>query len=109
MFTRTAFFEGHILEGMEEAFFVAVESHLLPIWRRLPHAQKVRLFWPVTCDEDTPAVFLIQQIDYPSLAAIEEAMASPVREEARLAHQSIMSMYEGRHYHLVCRRQEADC
>lgn len=104
MFTRTALFEGKILEGQEDAFFSAVEERLLPIWQRLPRVQDVRLYKPVRRDADAPEIFLVLEIDYPSIEAIEEAMASPERELAKSAHEAIMPMYEGRHYHLVSLR-----
>ena len=104
MFTRSAIFEGLIRPAFEDQFFTEVERRLLPIWRRLPHATEVRLFRPVIRDADAPSIFLVQEIDYPSLEAIDEAMASPVREAARAAHERLMHMYEGRHYHLISRR-----
>lgn len=104
MFTRSAIFEGLIHSGFQDIFFKEIEQRLLPIWRQLPHAGEVRIFRPVRRDEDAPSIFLIQEIDYPSLEAIDEAMASPVREEARAAHETLLHMYNGRHYHLISRK-----
>ncbi len=104
MYTRSAIFEGTIRPGLEEAFYAEVERTLLPIWRRLPHALSVRLHRPVRRDDGVRAVFLIQEIDYPSLEAIDAAMASSVRDEARAAHERIMPMYDGTHHHIVSAR-----
>lgn len=104
MYTRSAIFEGRVLPGKEEEFEKGLTERLLPAWRQMLHAQDVRLFRPVRQDEETPAVFLVQEIDYPSLEAIDEALNSPRKEAAVAAHHSIMHLYEGRHYHFVYRR-----
>ncbi|UVC15060.1 hypothetical protein [Mesorhizobium onobrychidis] len=75
----------------------------MPIWRQLPHAEEIRTFRPVRRDEHARSIFFVLEIDYPSLEAIDEAMASPVREEARAAHETL-HMYNGRHYHLISRK-----
>ncbi|MTI18576.1 hypothetical protein E1162_15130 [Rhodobacteraceae bacterium RKSG542] len=104
MYTRRAIFEGKIHEGQEEAFYQAVEERMLPIWKQMPNAQDVRLFRPENVDWDERPVFLIQEIDYPSMAAIEEAMNSPMRDQAKAAHDTILHFYEGRHYHVISKR-----
>ena len=101
MITRTAIFEGRIKPGFEERFFAAVEQRLAPLWRRFPHARNVRLLKVTTADTDAPPILMIQQIDYPSQAALEEAIASPVRAEARVLTLELMEMFEGRFYHVV--------
>ena len=104
MYTRSAIFEGSILPGKEAEFEQAVTERLLPAWRQMLHAQDVRLYWPERQDDDTPQIFLVQEIDYPSLEAIDEALSSSRRETAAEAHKSVMHLYEGRHYHFVYRR-----
>jgi hypothetical protein len=101
MITRMAIFEGRVKPGFEEQFFAAIETRLAPLWRRFPHALAVRWVRVTGKDEDAPPIALIQQIDYPSLAALEEAIASPVRSEARAVTMELMKMFEGRFYHVV--------
>lgn len=101
MYTRSAIFTGRIRAGHEEEFYAAVSDRLLPAWRQMLHAQEVRLYRPVRKDEGAPEVFLVQEIDYPSLDAIDEALASPRREMAREALESVQHLYEGSHYHYV--------
>lgn len=104
MFTRSAIFTGRILEGRVEEFYTAVEERLLPAWRQMLHATDVRLYMPVRQDDGAPQVFLIQEIDYPSLEAIDEALRSSRREIAREALESVQHLYEGYHYHYVYRK-----
>ena len=101
MFTRSAIFEGAIRPGKEDAFYKVIEEDLLAIWRRMPNVLDVRLFRPVAQDPGTPSILMVQQIDYPSLEAIDEAMASPERDEAVVASEPLADLYDGRHYHFV--------
>ncbi|HVY64999.1 MAG TPA: hypothetical protein VHH11_09285 [Gammaproteobacteria bacterium] len=101
MITRTAIFEGRIKPGCEQRFFAGVEQRLAPLWRRFPHARNVRLLKVAAADADAPPIVMIQQIDYPSHAALAEAIASPVRAEARAVTLELMEMFEGRFYHVV--------
>ncbi len=106
MYTRSAFFEGKIHPGQEAAFYAAIKTELLPIWRSMPHVVDVRLYRPMLKDGDAPSLFLIQEIDYPSLQAIEEAMASPMRDLAKAAHEKIMPFYSGRHFHIISEKMD---
>jgi hypothetical protein len=101
MITRTAIFEGRVKPGFEERFFAQIHERLAPLWERFPHARNVRLLRMVQADADAPPIIMIQQIDYPSLAALEEALASPVRTQARAVTLELMQWFEGRFYHLV--------
>ncbi len=104
MYTRSAVFEGKIHPGREEEFYAAVRERLLPAWQQMLHATAVRLYRPVQRDDGAPSAFLVQEIDYPSLEAIEAALQSPRREAARQAHESVMHLYDGRHYHFIYKR-----
>jgi len=101
LITRSAIFEGRIKTGCEERFFAAINERLAPLWRRFPHATNVRLLRVLQSDADARPVVMIQQIDYPSMAALEEAIASPVRAEARAITMELMEMFDGRFYHVV--------
>lgn len=101
MITRTAIFEGHIKPGLEEQFRQEVRTRLAPLWGQFPHASNVRLFFIDQMDEGAPPIAMMQQVDYPSLAALEEALASPVRTKARALTLELLEMFEGRFYHAV--------
>jgi hypothetical protein len=101
MITRTAIFEGRVKSGYEEQFFSAIKQRLAPLWRRFPNASNVRLLRIATADADAPPIAMIQQIDYPSMAALDAALASPVRAEARAITLELLDMFEGRFYHVV--------
>lgn len=104
MFTRSAIFRGRLHSGMEEAFYDAVQSRLLPAWQQMLHAQEVRLYRPREAENPGADVFLVQEIDYPSRAHIAEALASDRRLAATEALASVQHMYEGEHHHIVYER-----
>ncbi len=101
MITRSAIFEGVIAPGREEEFFAGVRETLVPLWRQFPDSSNLRVMRMTGADADAPAIVLIQQMDYPSLAAIDRALASPIRTQARAATLALLEMFEGRFYHLV--------
>lgn len=104
MFTRSAVFEGTIRPGQEDAFFAIVENELLPIWKRMPNAQAVRVMRTVEPDAGAPSIVMVQEVDYPSREAIAEALASPVRSEGRAATDRLAEFFDGRFYHFVYER-----
>ncbi|GAA4167852.1 hypothetical protein GCM10023069_23820 [Shinella granuli] len=89
-------------EGRTDAFRKAVIERILPKWRQFPHATDVRVSFAEARDEGAPELPMILATNYPSLAAVEEALASPVRAEARAATESVLAeFFEGRIHHHV--------
>ncbi len=101
MITRIAIFEGRVKDGCEERFYSEIDARLVPLWRQFPHATNVRLLRVVASDPDAAPIAMIQQVDYPSEVALEEAIASPIRARARAVTMELMAMFEGRFYHLL--------
>jgi len=101
MHTRSAIFEGTIHPGREEEFFAIVKEQLLPVWKRMPNANAVRVMRVLNVDLGSPPIVMVQEIDYPSIEAVEEALASPVRLEGRVITDRMMEMFDGRFYHVV--------
>ncbi len=101
MLTRTAIYEGTIKAGHEEEFFRQVEERLDPIWRQFPHVRAVRVQRVVEPDADAPAIAMIMEMDFPSREAMHESLASSIRERSHALTLEVMSLFEGRFYHLV--------
>jgi hypothetical protein len=101
MITRTAIFEGRVMDGRDEEFFAAVESRLAPLWQAFPHALAVRFFRADACDDAERPVAMIQQVDYPSMEAMQQALASPQRDAARAVTLELLEMFDGRFYHVI--------
>lgn len=103
MITRFALFEGKVKDGQMEAFRKAVTERILPKWRQFPHATDVRVSFAEARDEGAPELPMILAANYPSLEAVEEALASPIRSEARAATEAVLAeFFEGRiHHHIT--------
>jgi hypothetical protein len=108
LITRTAIFEGEGKPEGVEAFFKGVAERLAPIWRRMPHGDTVRVYRPHDHDDGSPPILMIQEIDYPSPEAFDEAMKSPLRPQARAVTGELLGLVRGRVYHVVSRRIEND-
>lgn len=104
MFTRSALFEGRIRPGAEEEFFAIAMTELMPVWRAMPNALAVRVMRTERAEEGAPALVLVQEIDYPSREAVEEAEASHVRARGVPALARMMALFEGTLRHVVYRR-----
>jgi len=102
MITRYALFEGKVREGEAEAFRTAVMETILPKWKQFPGALDVRVTFAETRDEGAPEFPMILAVNYPDMAAVEKALASPMRAEARAATETVLArFFEGRIHHHV--------
>ncbi len=101
MITRRAIFEGSIKPGMEEKFFHEVETRLAPLWQAFPHALAVRLFRIEESDDAERPILMIQEVDYPDMDKMREAITSPARDAARAVTMELMEMFDGRFYHVI--------
>lgn len=106
MLIRCAFFEGRVRDGKETAFADFVQHELLPLWQRFPGSTAVRVLRHVAADPAAPPIAMMLEFDYPSQADIERTMASPERTEARAKTQELLSMFDGRLYHVVFERTD---
>lgn len=106
MITRTAIFEGRVKPGFEARFREAFDQQLVSLWHQFPHASNIRLMWAQDVDDAARPIALLQQVDYPSVEALAEAMASPVRARARAITLELMQMFDGRVYHVVSQRND---
>lgn len=101
MITRTAIFEGKPVAGKEEEFFEAIETRLAPLWQAFPHNLGVRFWRAQEVDNAERPVAMIQQVDYPGLEEMREAITSPQRDAARAVTMELMEMFDGHFYHVV--------
>ncbi len=102
MITRYALFEGTVREGKTDAFRSAVIERLVPLWCQFAGASEVRVMFGEERDEGAPEFPLILAISYPDRAALERALASPVRAQSREVTGEIVAAYfDGRIHHHV--------
>jgi hypothetical protein len=101
MYIRYAFFEGHVKQGQETAFFQFVTDRLLPLWVKFPGAEEVRVLRQEDSDTPAPHYAMVLAIKYPNLEAIEAALNSGVRSESRAVTQELVKLFDGRIFHTV--------
>lgn len=102
MITRYALFEGSIKPGQTDAFRAAVMDKILPKWKQFPGALDVRVSFAESRDDGAPEFPMILAINYPDLAAVDAALASPVRAQARAATEEVLAeFFDGRIHHHV--------
>ncbi len=105
-FIRCAFFRGRVKPGQEAAFTEFVRRRLVPLWTRFPGAEEVRVLRQEESDAGAPRFEMVLVIRYPSKAAIEQALASDVRQQSRGVTAEMMTMFEGDIFHTVFRADE---
>lgn len=76
----------------------------MPIWRRMPKALAVRLYRPRRIEAGLPDLVLVQEVDYPSMEAVAEAEASPIRAEGAAIVEKLRAMFHGELRHVVYER-----
>lgn len=102
MITRYALFEGKVHAGQEAAFRAAVTAEILPLWQQFPGALSVRVSYAVKRDDGAPEYPMILAVSYPDVAAVDAALASPIRPQARAATDSVLArFFTGRIHHHV--------
>lgn len=101
MLTRCAYFEGHVHEGKDALFDRFVEERMMPLWRAFPGASDVRVLRDVSADPHAPPLRMVLEVDYPNMEAIESALASPARAKAKAETEKLMTMFDGRIYHVI--------
>lgn len=102
MITRYALFEGSIKPGQTDAFRAAVLEKILPKWKEFPGALDVRVSFAESRDDGAPEFPMILAVNYPDMAAVDTALASSVRTQARAATEEVLAeFFDGRIHHHV--------
>ena len=101
MYIRCAFFRGQVRAGHEAAFTSYVREKLVPLWTQFPGAEEVRVLRQVEADVADPRFEMVLAIRYPSMAAIEAALASDVRTQSREVTRGLLEMFDGTVFHTV--------
>ena len=101
MLTRTAIYEGTVRDGREEEFFGRVREELEPLWRRFPGVTAVWVQRLVSKDPDARPIATILEMDFSDQQALDACLASSIRPESHAATEAVMTLFDGRFYHLV--------
>lgn len=106
MFIRCAFFSGRVRPGREAEFTAYVRERLVPLWTRFPGAEEVRVLRQDETDSDAQRYEMVLAVRYPDKAAIDTALASPVRHESREVTKGLLELFDGTVFHTVFRADD---
>ena len=76
-------------------------NELEPLWRRFPGVTAVWVQHLVSKDPDARPIAMILEMDFPDQQALDACLASSIRPESHAVTEAVMTLFEGRFYHLV--------
>lgn len=101
MIVRSAILEGDVDPADRPAFDRAMEGVVLAEIATYPGIKGVTLRRTVSVDTGAPPIYMQFDLLFADLAAMEAALASPVRAAVRTRLAAAMSPFHGRVYHVV--------
>lgn len=107
MIIRSAVLEGTVADADRAVFDQHMATSVVQAIARYPGIRDVRLRRPVETEAGAPAIYMIIDLHFGTLADMHAALASPVRQEVRGQLGQFMSKFQGRVYHLVMDQSEA--
>jgi uncharacterized protein (TIGR02118 family) len=103
MIVRSAFLEGTVAEADRAGFDRHMTETVLPAIATYPGIKAVQIRHVVEADPGAPPVYMIFDLHFDSLDAMNAALASDTRHEVRKTIAAVMPKFKGRVYHLVSR------
>ena len=101
MLRRLAFFEGAIKPGRDADFDLYVNQKLVPLWTKFPGALRVEVMREIEAEDGSHRYPMVLAVTYHDRAAIERALASPVRSESREVTRGLHQYFDGRIFHVI--------
>jgi uncharacterized protein (TIGR02118 family) len=107
MIIRSACLEGEVDEKDREAFDRQMRETVVDAIRTYPGIRDVRLRKLVQGEEGAPSIYMMFDLYFDSLDAMNEALASETRRLVRERIQEAMPSFKGRVFHLVFSEEPA--
>ena len=101
MIVRSAFLEGTVAEADRAEFNRHMSGPVLAALGTYPGIQGAKLRWLVQADADAPPIYMVFDLYFADLAAMEAALATPTRQAVRAQIALVMARFQGRVYHQV--------
>lgn len=101
MIIRSAVLEGTPLAQDKDLFDQHMHTTVLQAIASYPGIEKVVLRRPLEQEVSAPPVYMVFDLYFPSLQAMHDALASPVRQKVREQLGQVMASFQGKVYHLV--------
>ena len=101
MIIRSACLEGEVDEKDREAFDRQMRETVIAAIRTYPGIRDVRLRKLVQGEEGAPNIYMMFDLYFDSVDAMNQALASETRRLVRARIQEAMPSFKGRVFHLV--------
>lgn len=101
MIIRSAFLEGEVAAGDRETFDRHMRETVVAAIRTYPGIRDVRLRRVARGEEGAPDIYMMFDLYFDSMEAMDAALASETRRLVRARIQEVMPSFKGRVYHLV--------
>ncbi len=101
MIVRSAYLEGSVPEADRDRFDRHMGGPVLAAIATYPRIREVKLRRIEQADAAAPPVYMVFDLYFDSVADMEAALASPVRQAVRGKIIEGMALFTGRVYHLV--------
>ncbi len=101
MIVRSAFLEGSVPEADRAAFDRQMAGPVLEAIRTYPGIRAVKLRRTALADAGSPPNYMVFDLYFDDMQAMEDALASPTRQAVRAQIAQAMVLFQGRAYHQV--------
>ena len=101
MIIRSAVLEGAPLAQDKDMFDQHMHTTVLQAIASYPGIVKVVLRRPLEQEAGAPPIYMVFDLYFRSLQAMQDALASPVRQTVRTQLAQVMTGFQGKVYHLV--------
>lgn len=83
MLTKYAFFAGTLKPDCEAEMKTFIDENLAPLWKQFQPSKEVRILYGYEQEPKGPSIPLVLAVTYENEIALQQAMASKARHEAR--------------------------
>jgi hypothetical protein len=101
MIVRSAYLEGTVASADRAEFDVHMGGPVMAAIATYPGLREVRLRKLAQADAGAPGIYMVFDLYFDSLSAMEAALASATRQAVRETIAQGMRLFQGRVYHLV--------
>ena len=100
MIIRNAYFEGIVENKDQTTFDNFIINELVPLINKFPLIKDVKILKNIWTEKDAPPIYLVLQLTFDSIEAMELALGSPERAASKAKAEEIIPLLKGRVYHM---------
>lgn len=97
---RSAFWVGSAAPGAEQRFADAINGELVPRLATLPGVRHATALWPVTREDDPPAIACQVITEFDRREDLDLMLASPERQVLRAGVRELLRVFDGTLSHI---------